>query len=114
MIEHLGIEFKKGQSSKIDFLNIMVDRINQLITIVNQLIKDRVNINIEILGTTDPITFGQALESVPEDRRVLGITIKYNDIESGWSTYIWTGRTWESKDSWTKISDADIIDGGEI
>lgn len=114
MLDTTGITFKKAQSINTDSLSILNDKINQLVVTVNRLLKDRVNVNIEILGTTDPISLGRALELIPEDRRVPGVTIKFNDTEFGWSTYIWTGQTWESKDSWTKLSDADIIDGGEV
>ena len=114
MLDPTGVTFKKGQALSADSLNAMNDKINQLVMIVNQLLKDRVNVNIEILGTTDPVSFSRALELIPENRQVPGVTIKFNDAESGWSTYIWTGRTWESKDCWTKITDTDIIDGGEV
>ena len=115
MLDPTGITFKKGQAISADLLNAMNNKINQLVVVVNQLLKDRVNVNIEILGTTNPISLNRALELIPENRRIPGITIKFNDTESGcWSTYIWTGETWESRESWTKISDTDIIDGGEI
>lgn len=114
MLDPTGVTFKKGQALSSDSLNAMNDKINQLVMIVNQLLKDRVNVNIEILGTTNQISFSRALELIPENRHVPGVTIKFNESESGWSTYIWTGRTWESKDCWTRISDTDEIDGGEI
>ena len=114
MLDPTGITFKKGQALNADSLNIMNDRINQLITVVNHLLKDRINVNIEILGTTNPISFEHALELIPENRQVPGVTIKFNDAECGWSTYMWIGRTWGSRESWIKISDTDIIDGGEI
>ena len=114
MLDPTGITFKKGQAISINSLNIMNDRINQLVMVINQLLKDKVNVNIEILGTTNPISFGRALELIPENRQIPGVTIKFNDIESGWSTYIWTGRTWESRESWIKLTDTSIIDGGEI
>ena len=114
MLSPTGITFKKGQALNTDSLNILNDRINQLVTIINQLLKDRVNVNIEILGTTNPISFGRAIELVPENRKIPGITVKFNDAEFGWSTYMWVGQTWESRESWIKLSDTDIIDGGEI
>lgn len=114
MLDPTNIFFKKGQALSANSLNLMNDKINELVLVVNRLLRDRININIEILGTTEPISFSHALEMIPENRRTPGVTIKFNNAESGWSTYIWTGRTWESKESWTKISDTDTIDGGEV
>ena len=113
-MKETGIRFIKGQPLTADSLNAMNDKINELVGVINLLLKDRVNVNIEVLQNTNPISIEDALASVPADRRIPGVTIKFNGPE-GWETWIWKGETWENQGNWIRVAiDSDVIDGGEL
>lgn len=115
MLNKTGVNFMPGSGLKSSDLNRINDTVNKLVDIINSLLKDRCNINIEILGNTRELSLEEALELVPSDRRVRGITIKFNQADFGWCSYIYTGDVWEDIDSWTKLEfESDVIDGGII
>ncbi len=117
MIKTTGLVFKKGQALTSEALNILNDRINDLVRTVNLLLQDRVNVNIEILGNTETtLDFVTAVSEIPSERRIPGITVKFNHSTYGWSSWVWTGSgLWSSQKTWIRIDqDESIIDGGEV
>ena len=114
MIQDLDIRFEKGKAISPESLNLMINKINELTGIIRILSKSYCNINVELLGNTNPISFSEAIDAVPENRRVPGISIKFNSSEYGWSEYVWKGDRWDSEKYWTRLTDFNDIDGGEF
>lgn len=110
MLKQTGITF--GGTLRASDLNTLNDTINQVVTAVNGLLRDRVNVNIEILGTQEKMTLSQARDLVPKGRRIPGLTLKYNDTDYGWTEWVWSGETWDT--GWTRPGVHDTIDGGKL
>lgn len=114
MIEYTGITFTKGSPLTAEALNILNNKINELARVVNLLLRDRVNINLEVIGEDTEMSLTTAITQVPRDRRESGVSIKFNEIGRGWSVYTWDGSVWENTKAWIRIApDLGIIDGGE-
>lgn len=112
-------EFQSGTKLTSDVLNVINNRINDLVSTVNVLLMGYVNVNAEEgdLGVT--YTLVSAIKKVPSERRKSGVLVTFRDGDSNgeWASYIYTGESnndvdWNDTTKWT-ANLKPVIDGGE-
>lgn len=119
LIEKTGISFSAGEKISAAKLNVLNNKINELVDIVNStILQADFNVNKELGDMTNTYTLAQAIAVVPVERRALGLQIRFledNNGTPGWINYTYIGETlaeFSSEKNWS-TSDFDIIDGGE-
>jgi len=89
-------------------LSNIIDKVNELIDLKNQELKEYININKES-GNFSEQSLSSAILLVPTDRRLKGIRVRFIETSQGWNEYIWEGGQWNDLTTWTK----ETINGGD-
>lgn len=116
LIEQTGLSFAPGQKLSSEALNIINDRLGELIKITNGFLLSVANINLETGNLGKTYTIEEAISLVPESRRVNGITVKFIGPKKTWQMHTYQGRDkqgWLNLDNWTVDKNNKIIDGGQ-
>lgn len=114
-IENTGLKaFSSGDILTSESLNVLNDKINELVSYLNTLLSDSCNINQELKTPNQIYTIDQAIEKSP--RRALGLTIKYLSKKNILSSITFIGdsildESWMNKDNWINNEDF-LFDGG--
>lgn len=117
-ITKTGISFNKGEQLTARKLQIMNDKINELVNNVNNMLMGLCNINIELNDFTRIFDLSEAINIVSQTRRMKGMKIRFLGENEIYLEYSYIGPTlndvdWENIDNWTMIEDL-VVDGGEF
>lgn len=117
-LRETGITFNKGEQLTARKLQIMNEKINELIKNVNNLLKGQCDINVELNDYTRILTLSEAIEIVSQTRRCMGMKIRFLAQNECYVEYSYIGQTlgdldWNNLENWSMLEDP-IIDGGEF
>ena len=118
LIEKTNLNFRPGKKLTVQELNEMNNKINELVDFINNNISE-LRDNFYSLGTLESYSQDEAIKKIPEDRRSLGLTLKYLDkYNKKIMSYTYLGKTCETK-NWTNLDNwqldnenFDVLDGG--
>ena len=118
LIEKTNLNFRPGQKLTVQELNEMNNKINELVDFINNNISE-LRDNFYSLGTLESYSQDEAIKKIPEDRRSLGLTLKYLDkYNKKIMSYTYLGKTcetenWTNLDNWQLDNENfDVLDGG--
>lgn len=118
LIEKTNLNFIPGQKLTVRELNEMNNKINELVDFINNNISE-LRDNFYSLGTLESYSQDEAIKKIPEDRRSLGLTLKYLDkYNKKIMSYTYLGKTcetgnWTNLDNWQLDNENfDVLDGG--
>lgn len=118
LIKNTGLSFEPGQKLSSASLNILNDRLNDVINSINTILKSEVNINAEENNFNRVYTIREAISLVPSDRRVSGIKLRFKESDEFWGEYVYLGESkndesWFNLDNWNFNLNDKTINGGE-
>lgn len=117
-ITETGISFNKGEQLTARKLQILNDKINELVRNVNGMLMGLCDINVELNDFTRIFELPEAISIVSQTRRMKGMKIRFLGKNETYLEYSYTGLTlndadWKNIENWTMIEDL-IVDGGEF
>ena len=117
-IQETGITFNKGEQLTARKLQILNDKINELVRNVNNMLEGLCDINVELNDFSRIFTLSEALEVVSKTRRMRGMKIRFLGQNETYQEYSYVGETvedadWNNVDNWSIFEDV-VIDGGEF
>ena len=117
-IGETGISFSKGEQLTARKLQILNDKINELVRNVNNILKGCCDINVELNDFSRAFELSEAIQVVSKSRRMNGMKIRFLGLNNTYLEYSYVGETlndadWKNTDIWTMLKDL-IIDGGEF
>lgn len=111
LLKQTGLSFSSGQKLTSDALNILNNRINDLVTAMNVILKDNLNVNTELEDKEYDLQ--DFLHLVPESRRNPGLKVRFLDKTGSWVECIFIGNDWFDEKNWLLSLDSGTINGGE-
>jgi hypothetical protein len=113
-----GISFNKGEQLTARKLQILNDKINELVKTVNGMLMGLCDINVEINDFTRVFDLSEAIDIVSQTRRMKGMKVRFLGDNNSYLEYSYVGPTvndtdWENVDNWTMLEDP-LIDGGKF
>ena len=117
-ISKTGVSFKKGELLTARQLQTLNDKVNELVTVVNNILSGLCDINVEINDYTRSFELQEAVDIVSRTRRMKGMKIRFLGRNNTYLEYSYIGESldnadWNNLDNWTKLESL-VIDGGEF
>lgn len=110
-----GLDFSAGQKLKASDLKIMNNSINNIINVINNLLRGLYDLNIELNDFDRTFTLGEAIQMIANVRRSRGMKLRFLNKNNKYVEYSYVGTTldtidWNNQDNWTTT--LEIVDGG--
>lgn len=98
-------------------INNINTTVNSNVDATNYLLKNFCNINDEVNDYSQTFTLSEAIEKVPENRKKLGIKIRFLNVSNTYVEYIYSGNdisseNWSNEENWSPVT-FKVLDGGE-
>ncbi len=117
-LQETGITFNKGEQLTARKLQLMNNKINELVRNVNNMLKGLCDLNVEFNDFNRVFDLYEAVNVVSQTRRMRGMKIRFLANNDTYLEYSYVGDTlndsdWKNLDNWTMI-ESTIVDGGEF
>lgn len=115
-IKETGISFKPGEQLTAAKLEKLNTKINELVVVVNKMLKGLCDINVELNDFSRKFDLSEAITIVSNTRRIKGMKIRFLSKNDKYVEFSYTGETldtsdWTNTNNWTES--LDVVDGGE-
>lgn len=116
-LKKTGLNFASGVKLTANDLTIMNNTINALVDVVNSFIMGTFDVNQESGNYTATYGLTQAIQFVSNNRRQLGMKIRFLSVSGLYAEYSYVGTDLSDSnfldlDNW--VCGVDVIDGGEF
>ena len=117
-LRETGITFNKGEQLTARKLQIMNDKINELVKTANNFLCGLCDINVELNDFDRVFTLPEAIGIVSQTRRMKGMKVRFLASNDCYVEYSYIGSTledsdWYNLENWSIFEDP-VIDGGEF
>ena len=112
-----GLIFKSGQKLSSTDLSKMNSTINELVVIVNNLLRVCYDLNLELNDYERDFDLGDAINLISQTRRAKGMKIRFLSKNGKYVEYSYVGDSLDREDFLNENNWVDtigLIDGGEI